>query len=115
MIPSFGIRISSEFENMNIDMDEIAEFKPPEVLPWTFSQPRVFFYCIVTKNLKLILLFFEPNFMSLSDFPNNETIFTDDSNDGEIAGSACVIHLLQINVEYLTMALIFQRKSKLLI
>ena len=27
MIPSFGIRISSEFENMNLDLDNIADFK----------------------------------------------------------------------------------------
>ena len=43
MIPSFGIRISSEFENMNLDLDNIAEFKVPDVPPWTFSQPRVLF------------------------------------------------------------------------
>ena len=42
-IPSFGIRISSEFENMNLDLDSIAEFKIPDVPPWTFSQPRVLF------------------------------------------------------------------------
>ena len=43
MIPSFGIRISSEIENMNLDLDNIAEFKVPDVPPWTFSQPRVLF------------------------------------------------------------------------
>ena len=43
MIPSFGIRISSEFENMNLDLDNIADFKISDVPPWTFSQPRVLF------------------------------------------------------------------------
>ena len=43
MVPSFGIKISSEFENMNLDLDNIAEFKVPDVPPWTFSQPRVLF------------------------------------------------------------------------
>ena len=43
MIPSFGISISSEFENMNLDLDNIADFKISDVPPWTFSQPRVLF------------------------------------------------------------------------
>ena len=55
MIPSFGIRISSEFENMNLDLDNIADFKISDVPPWTFSQPRVLFHCTMTRNLKLIL------------------------------------------------------------
>ena len=43
MIPSFGIRFSSEFENMNLDLDNIADFKISDVPPGTFSQPRVLF------------------------------------------------------------------------
>ena len=44
MNPSFGITIFSEFENMNIDFDKIAEFKTSDALPWTFSPPRVLFF-----------------------------------------------------------------------
>ena len=45
----------------------------------------------MTRSLKLILLFFLTKYHELlSDFPNNETIFTDGSKDGDTAGSACV-------------------------
>ena len=45
----------------------------------------------MTRSLKPIHLFFEPNFIELlSYFPNYETIFTDGSKDGDTAGSACV-------------------------
>ena len=43
MIPSFGIRFSSEFENVSMDLDNIAEYKILYVPPWTWSHPRVLF------------------------------------------------------------------------
>ena len=51
----------------------------------------------------------------LSDFPNYETICTNGSKDGHTAGSACVTASDTCNVDYLTMPLFFQRRSKLLI
>ena len=52
--PSFSIRISPELEYMNLYLDSIAEFKIPDVPPWTFSKPRV----LMIKSHKLILFFF---------------------------------------------------------
>ena len=43
----------------------------------------------------------------LSDYPNYETIFTDGSKDGDIAGSTCVTPFDDISVDYLTMPLFF--------
>ena len=91
MIPSFGIRISSEFENMNLDLDNIAEFKVPDVPPWTFSQPRVLFSLHNDKKSQTDPLVFRTKYHELlSNFPGYETIFTDGSKDGDTAGSACV-------------------------
>ena len=91
MIPSFGIRISLEFENMNLDLDNIAEFKIPDVPPWTFSQHRVLFSMHNYKKSQTDPIVFRTEFHDLlSKFPNYETIFTDGSKDGDIAGSACV-------------------------
>ena len=91
MIPSFGIRISSEFENMNLDLDNIADFKISDVPPWTFSQPRVLFSLHTDKKSQTDPIVFRTKFHELlSDFPNYETIFTDGSKDGDTAGSACV-------------------------
>ena len=91
MIPSFGIRISSEFENMNLDLDNIAEFKVPDVPPWTFSQPRVLFSLHNDKKSQTDPLVFRTKYHELlSNFPSYETIFTDGSKDGDTAGSACV-------------------------
>ena len=91
MIPSFRIRISSEFENMNLDLDNIAEFKVPDVPPWTFSQPRVLFSLHNDKKSQTDPLVFRTKYHELlSNFPSYETIFTDGSKDGDTAGSACV-------------------------
>ena len=78
MIPSFGIRISSEFENLNLDLDNIAEFKVPDVPPWTFSQPRVLFSLHNDKKSQTDPLVFRTKYHELlSNFPSYETIFTD--------------------------------------
>ena len=80
IIPSFGIRISSEFENMNLD-----------VPPWTFSQPRVLFSLHNDKKSQTDPLVFRTKYHELlSNFPSYETIFRDGSKDGDTAGSACV-------------------------
>ena len=51
MIPSFGIRISSELENMNLDLENIADFKISDVQPWTVYQPCVLFSLHNDKSL----------------------------------------------------------------
>ena len=91
MIPSFGIRISSEFENMNLDLDNIADYKISDVPPWTLTQPRVLFSLHKDKKSQTDHIVFRTKFHELlSYFPNYETIFTDGSIDGDTAGSACV-------------------------
>ena len=91
MIPSFGVRISSEFENMNLDLDNIAEFKVPDAPPWTFSQPCVLFSWHNDKKSQTDPLVFRTKYHELlSNFPGYEIIFTDGSKDGDTAGSACV-------------------------
>ena len=91
MTPSFGIRISSEFENMNLDLDTIADFKISDVPPWTFSQPRVLFSLHNDKKFQTDPIVFRTKFQELlSDFPKYETIFTDGSKAVDTAGSACV-------------------------
>ena len=96
MTLSFGIRISSEYENMNLDLDNIAEFKVPDVPSWTFSQPRVLFSLHNDKKFSFLLFQTDPLVFPtkyhelLSNFPSYETIFTDGSKDGDTAGAACV-------------------------
>ena len=78
MIPSFGIRISSEFDTMNLDLGKIADLKIPDVPPWVFSQPRVLCSLHSDKKPETDPLVFRTKFHELlSDFPNYETIFTD--------------------------------------
>ena len=61
MIPSFGIRISSEFENMNTILQNS---KSQMFHPGPFLSPVFYFHCTLTRSLKLILLFFEINVTS---------------------------------------------------
>ena len=91
MIPSFGIRISLEFKNMNLDLDNIAEFKIPDVPPWTFSQPCVLFSLHNDKKSQTNPLVFRTKFHDLlSDYPYYETIFTVGSKDSDTAALTCV-------------------------
>ena len=69
MISSFGIGISSEFENMNLDLDNIADFKISDVPPWTVCQPRVLFSLHNDKKSKTDPLVFRTKLHELlSDF-----------------------------------------------
>ena len=91
MMLSFVIRISSEFENMNLDLDNIADLKISDVPPWNFSQPPVLFSWHNDKKSQTDPLIFRTKFHELLfNFPNYETIFPDGSKDGNTAGSACV-------------------------
>ena len=51
----------------------------------------------------------------LSNFLNYETIFTDGSKDGDTLDQPVLLHLIHKNLDYLTMHLFFQRRSKPLI
>ena len=76
---------------MNLDLDNIAEFKVPDAPPWTFSQPCVLFSLHNDKKSQTDPLVFRTKYHELlSNFPRYEIIFTDGSKDGDTAGSACV-------------------------
>ena len=116
MIPFFGIRVSSEFENMNLDLDNIAEFKLPDVSHWTFSQPRVLFSLHSDKSLKPILLFFELNFMSCClTFQTMRLYLQMVLRIITQLNQPVLLDLIHINVDYLTLSLFVQQRSKLLI
>ena len=113
MIPSFGIRISSEIENMNLDLNNIADFKISDVPPWTVCQPRVLFRCIMTRSLKLILLFFELNFMSYClTFQTMKLYLQIVARMVTQLDQPVLLHLIHINVDCLTVPPFFQRRSK---
>ena len=111
MIPSFGIRISSEFENMNLDLDNIAEFHPGP-----FLSPVFYFHCTMIRSLKLILLFFELNIMSccLTSLAMRLYLQMVQRMVTQL-DQPVLLRLTHINIDYLTMPLFFQRRSKLLI
>ena len=113
MIPSFGIRISSEFENMNLDLDNIQTSKSQMFHPGSFVSLVLLHND--TKSQTDPLVFRTKFHELLSDFPNYETIFTDGSKDGDTTGSACVTPSDTYKCRLPDDASIFQRRSKLLI
>ena len=101
---------------MNLDLDNIADFKISDVPPWTFSPPRVLFSLHNDKKSQTDPLVFRTKFHELlSDFPNYETIFTDGSTVGDTAGSACVTPSETYKSRLPDNASVFQRRSKLVI
>ena len=92
---------------MNTDLDNIAEFKIPDVPPWTFSQLFVLFLLHNDKKSQTDPLVFRTKFHGLlSDFPNNEMV-----QRMMIPGPACValsytpVDTVQTPMEYLSMNL----------
>ena len=70
---------------MNLDLDNIGDFKMSDLLPWTFSQSRVLFSSHNDKKSQTDPLVFRTKFHELlSDFPNYEYIFTDGSGGGRV-------------------------------
>ena len=116
MIPSIGIRISSEFENMSLDLDNIAEFKISDVPPWTFSQPRILFSLQNDKKSQTDPIVFRTKFRELLSYFQTMRLYLQmvlrmvTQLDRPV-----LLHLKHINVDYLTMPLFSQRRSKLLI
>ena len=115
MIPSFCIRLSSEFEDMNLDLDNIADFKIPYVPPWTFSQPRVLFSLhddkkfqtdpLVVRTIMSCCLTFQAMRLYLQVVQRMVTQLD----------QPVLLHLIHINLDCLTMPLYFQQRSKLFI
>ena len=116
MIPSFGIRISSEFENMNLDLNNIADFKISDVPPWTFSKPRVLFSLHNDKKPQTDPTVVRTKFHELlSDFQAMRLYLQMVLRMVTQLDQPVLLHLIHINVDYLTMPLFSQRRSKLLI
>ena len=115
MIPSFGIRIS-EFVNMNLDLDNIADFKISDVPLWTFSQPRVLFLLHNDKKSQTDPLVFELNFMICClTFQTMRLYLQMVQRMVTQLDRPVLLHLIHINVDYLTMPLFSQWRLKLLI
>ena len=113
MIPSFGIRISAEFEYMNLDLQTS---KSQMFHPGPFVSLVFYFHCIMTRSLKLILLFFELNFMSYCrTFQTMKLYLQMVLRMVTQLDQPVLLHLIHINVDCLTVPLFFQRRSKLLI
>ena len=113
MIPSVGIRIFSESENMNLDLDNIADFKISDVSSWTVCQPRVLFSLHNDKKSKTDPLVFRTKFHEqLSDSLNYlQTVLRMEAQ----LDQPVLIHLIYIDVDCLTVPLFFLRRSKLLV
>ena len=108
MIPFFGIRISSEFENMNLDLDNIADFKSLMFHPGPFLNLVFYFHCTTTRSLKPILLFFELNYMSCClTFLTIRLYLQVVQRMVTQLDQPVLLHLIHINVDYLIMPLFF--------
>ena len=116
MIPSCGIRNSSEFENINLDLDNIADFKISDVPPWTVCQPRVLFSLNNARKSQTHPLVFRTKFHELlSDFQTMKLYLQMVLRMVTQLDQPVLLHLIHINVDCLTVPLFFQRRSKILI
>ena len=101
---------------MNLDLDNIADFKISDVPPWTFSQPRVLFSLHNDKKSQTDPIFFELNFMSYYlTFQTMRLYLQMVLRMVTQLDQPVLLHLIHTNVDYLIMPLFSQRRSKLLI
>ena len=89
MIPSFGVRIKQDFNEICDNTNEIAPSKLPEIPPWLFSTPEIDFSLANIKKGSSDSVFLLGKFRELKDhFKQHVNIYTDGSKDANGVGAA---------------------------
>ena len=87
----FGLRHLSKFDDLNIDLDQIALYKVPETPPWEMKTPTVLYDLITTKKSDTSQAVFHNKFCEVKDrYFYFHHIFTDGSKAGDAVAAAAV-------------------------
>ena len=91
VIPSFGIRMKTAFQDSDIDLSLTKEVKPSPIPPWTVKHPNVLLDLSKNKKSTTSPIEFQSYANeTISNFDSYKQTFTDGSKDGEKVAAACV-------------------------
>ena len=90
-IPSFGIRLEPHITNLNVDLDSIAEYKIPEIPPWTMGTAEFRFDLTSDKKSETDPSTFQVRYNEIKEhYFSFKPIYTDGSKDGNSVAAAAV-------------------------
>ena len=90
-IPSFGICLEPHITNLYVDLDSTAEYKIPEIPPWTMGTADFRFDLISDKKSETDLSTFQVRYSEIEEhYFSFKPINTDGSKDGNSVAAAAV-------------------------
>ena len=90
-IPPFGIRLEPHITNLNVDLDSIAEYKIPEIPPWTMGTAEFRFDLTSDKKSETDPSTFQVRYNEIKEhYFSFKPIYTDGSKDGNSVAAATV-------------------------
>ena len=90
-IPPFGIRLEPYIINLNVDLDNIAEYKIPEIPPWTMGTAEFRFDLTSDKKSETNQNTFQVRYNEIKEYYFSfKPIYTDGSKDGNSVAAAAV-------------------------
>jgi ribonuclease HI len=90
-IPPFGIRISNQIDNINLDLSVIAETRMPNEAPWLMNRPIINFSLHSGKKSLTDTNISKADFdVYLSENQESVHLYTDGSKEGENVAAAAV-------------------------
>ena len=91
VIAPFSLRVEPLLNNLNIDLDDIAESVVVDVPPWTLRSPLYLFDLSTETKANTDSSFFITKFNEIRDeYSNYKSIYTDGSKDGHAVAAAAV-------------------------
>ena len=90
-IPPFGIRLEPHITSLNVDLDSIAEYKIPEIPPWTMGTAEFRFDLTSDKKSETDPSTFQVRYNEIKEhYFSFKPIYTDGSKDGNSVAAAAV-------------------------
>jgi len=90
-VPTFGIRVKSLIDDMNIDINQIATYRLPDIPIWDMNVPTILYDLRVGKKSEVYPTDFLSHFHVIQDKYNEyQFIYTDGSKDDARVGCAAV-------------------------
>ena len=90
-IPPFGTGLEPHITNLNVDLDSIAEYKIPEIPPWTMGTAEFRFDLTSDKKSETDPNTFQVRYNEIKEhYFSFKPIYTDGSKDGNSVAAAAV-------------------------
>ena len=92
VIPPFSLRCEADINCIDIDLEDVANFKISEVPLWASKRPTYNYFLASDKKATTDPMIFKNEFLEVKEqYYTHQEIYTDGSKDGEKAASAAIL------------------------